>query len=589
MTAASLVTALAAATPRFSPADRAEKIRLLDRLARMSIRAPRVLHQLHEALCFLVAYPDDADVLRRAGEGLASFPARVDALGPAAQRLDDSGIAGTLLVYPFGLPMARWLARTSPSAADIVWARPAAESEIEETLSLLVLPIEGEAMSDEGGLGWRRWLRLAKGDRAASDLALLVELFDQAPLPPDARERLFDALALSIGWRPVGARSRTLARLPWPHPFFHGTRRPAFVRPDRRRFLREVTRPLTSLRPAPAALADTLIDAARAAMATRLRELFAFSHANADDVLVADPGRGLRIALIGLVPRARLPLHAYYAYLVLKNGVAVSYGAGWQIFGVLEAAANVFESFRRGESAFIVSQVLRAYRQAFGMRRIVIDPYQIGRDNPEALASGAFYFYRRLGFRSLDPGVERLARAEDERIRARPAYRSTRTVLRQLASSEIGLSLDGRAVEQGSGVTASRLGALVTRHVGRQFGGDRPAAVRRATRQVASALGVRDWARWSGDERQGFAQLAPVIALIPDLARWPAADRRRLAAAMRAKGGVSEARYVRRLDGISRLRRSLEMLVGMAGDPLGGGASPAPLTARRTKESTAAR
>ena len=290
---------------------------------------------------------------------------------------------------------------------------------------------------------------------------------------------------------------------------------------------------------------------------------------------MADPGRGLRIALIGIVPRERLPLHGYYAYLVLKNGVPVSYGAGWQIFGVLEAAVNVFESFRRGESAFIVSQVLRAYRQAFGMRRIVVDPYQIGRDNPEALASGAFYFYRRLGFRSLDPGVERLARAEDATIRARPGYRSPRAVLRQLASSEIGLSLGGRAVEQGSGLTASRLGALVTRHVARQFGGDRPAAVRRATRQVASALGVRDWARWSADERRGFAQLAPVIALIPDLARWPAADRRRLAAAMRAKGGASEARYVRRLDGIPRLRRSLEMLVGMAGDPVGGGASPA--------------
>ena len=324
-------------------------------------------------------------------------------------------------------------------------------------------------------------------------------------------------------------------------------------------------------------------------MATRLRELFAFSHANADDVLVADPGRGLRIALIGLVPRARLPLHGYYAYLALKNGVPVSYGAGWQVFGVLEAAANVFESFRRGESAFIVSQVLRAYRQAFGMRRIVIDPYQIGRDNPEALATGAFYFYRRLGFRSLDPGVERLARAEDAVIRARPAYRSTRTVLRQLASSEIGLSLDGRAVEPGSGVTASRLGALVTRHVARQFGGDRPAAVRRATRQVASALGVRDWARWSADERQGFAQLAPVIALIPDLARWPAAERHRLAAAMRAKGGPARPATCAGSTASRACGEAWRCSSASAGDPVGGGASPAPLTARRPKESTAAR
>jgi hypothetical protein len=43
------------------------------------------------------------------------------------------------------------------------------------------------------------------------------------------------------------------------------------------------------------------------------------------------------------------------------------------------------------------------------------------------------------------------------------------------------------------------------------------------------------------------------------------------------------------LDGIPRLRRSLEVLVGMAGDPVAGGESPGPLTARRPKESTAAR
>src|SRR5688572_13867966 len=236
MNAAPLVTALAKAAPRFSPADRLEKIRLLDRIARLRIRTPRVLYQLHEALCFLVAYPDDADVLRRASEGLASVPARVKALGPAVRRLEDSGIAGTLLDYPFGLSMARWLARPAPSTADILWANSTAESEIEETLALLVPPIEGEAMSDEGGLGWRRWLRLAKGDRVVSDLALLVELFDQAPLPPAARERLFDGMALSIGWRPDGPRSRTFARLAWRQPFFHGGARPALVRPDRRRF-----------------------------------------------------------------------------------------------------------------------------------------------------------------------------------------------------------------------------------------------------------------------------------------------------------------------------------------------------------------
>jgi hypothetical protein len=561
VTAAELIRPLAATAPRFTPSDRREKIRLLDQVARSTIRQPRALRELHEILCFLEAYPDDAEVLERATRALAAFTTRVTQLGPAARRLHDSGIAGTTLDYPFGLPMARWLSRRFPRGADVLWEKLGADSEIEETLSVLVAPAEDEALSDEGGLGWRQWLALAKGDRVISDLTALVELFDKASLPDEARERLFEGLALSIGWRLDGPASRTLARLPWPHPFFHGASRPALVRPDRRRFRREIASPLPSLRPAPRPLARALIDAARAAMATRLRELFAFSHANVDDVLVADPGRGLRIALIGITPRRRLPFHGYYAYLALKNGVPVSYGAAWQLFGVLEAAFNVFESFRRGESAFIVSQALRAYRQAFGVRSIVIDPYQIGHDNPEALESGAFYFYRHLGFEPRDPLVRRLARAEDDRIRARPTHRSPLPVLRRLASSELFLDLAGRAAAPKARLTASRLAARVTEDVARRFNGDRAAATREAVRQVSAALGARDSRRWPADERWGFALLAPAIALIPDLARWPTADRRRLLAAMRAKGGASEADYVRQLDRVTRLRRSFETLL----------------------------
>jgi hypothetical protein len=54
--------------------------------------------------------------------------------------------------------------------------------------------------------------------------------------------------------------------------------------------------------------------------------------------------------------------------------------------------------------------------------------------------------------------------------------------------------------------------------------------------------------------------MALVAALIPDLAVWSPAERRALVAVMRAKGGRSEMRYARRLDGHRRLRRSLEAL-----------------------------
>jgi hypothetical protein len=295
-------------------------------------------------------------------------------------------------------------------------------------------------------------------------------------------------------------------------------------------------------------------------MATRQRELFAFTNANPEDVLVADPGHGLRIVLIGILPKFRLAYEGYYAYFALKNGVPVGYGGGWQLFGTLEVGVNAFESFRRGESAFIVSQVFRAYHQALGMQTVLVDPYQIGHDNPEALRSGAFYFYHHLGFRPRAPAVRALADAEEAKITKDPSYRTSLPMLKRLARSEVYLTLSQREWEAESRVSASALAALVTDHVSRRFDGDRQAAARAGMDVVRRALGVST-ARWTSDERSAFERLSLLVALIPDLRRWPLSDRRRLADLMRAKGGPSEARYVRLLDGHRRLRESLAALV----------------------------
>ncbi len=553
-----LVESLAAVASRFSPEDRAAKVRLLDQLADRQIREMAALLRFHEAVCFLEAYPDDAEVLLRVERALLGFRARVERLGTAARAgLHDSGIAGTTLDYPFGFPMTRWLVSRFPKDVEIAWRKFRGAERLDEVLSLLVAHAEDDALS-EGGVGWRRWLRVAKGGRRLTDLQILLELLDSAALPEEARAWLFESLELPILWRlRDAAGARTLAKLPWPRPFFHrdGVRRGGFS------FLREVERPLPSVRRAPLTLAQTLIESARVAMATRLRELHAFSHANPHDVLVAEPGRGLRIALIGLLPRYRLPFEGYYAFYVLKNGVPVSYGAGWQLFDTLEFALNIFESFRQGESAFIVGQILRVFRQTLGMRAVVIDPYQIGRDNLEALQSGAFYFYHRLGFRPRDPAVLRLSEEELEKIAQDRSYRSPLPILKRLAEAEIYLALPGGSPEPEKRLRASQVAALVTRHIARDFAGDRRAAVRAARARVSRALGVSRASTWPPDERRAFERLSVAIALIPDLDRWPAAERRALVRVLRSKGGRSEVRYLRLLHGHRRLQRSLEALV----------------------------
>src|SRR5262249_42394145 len=142
-----LVDEFAACASRFGPSARREKLRLLARLASTPITSVPILGRLHEILCFVRAYPDDARVQGAAEHALRDFAARVRRLRPAARaRLHDSGIAETDLDYPFGLPMTRWLAARFPGDVTIAWPKFHGGVRLEEALCLLVTPTESEAL-----------------------------------------------------------------------------------------------------------------------------------------------------------------------------------------------------------------------------------------------------------------------------------------------------------------------------------------------------------------------------------------------------------------------------------------------------------
>jgi hypothetical protein len=67
----------------------------------------------------------------------------------------------------------------------------------------------------------------------------------------------------------------------------------------------------------------------------------------------------------------------------------------------------------------------------------VVDPYQVGLHNEEAIESGAFWFYRKLGFRPASKQVAHLPEREEAKLRADPAYRAAPRTLRRLAEGEM--------------------------------------------------------------------------------------------------------------------------------------------------------
>ncbi|MDH4062637.1 MAG: hypothetical protein OEU94_17645, partial [Aquincola sp.] len=90
------------------------RLSLLQSADRTRLATAGQVRRLHELLCFIRAYPDDARILAQAERMLGHFSARGDLRAHRAA-LADSGIAGTAIHYRFFHAQAQWLADRWPS------------------------------------------------------------------------------------------------------------------------------------------------------------------------------------------------------------------------------------------------------------------------------------------------------------------------------------------------------------------------------------------------------------------------------------------------------------------------------------------
>ena len=535
----------------FTPAATAAKQAALADLAGRTIRDAGVLLRLHEALAFLRAYPDSPEILETARGRLETITSPIRALlaSGRGRALEGVGLAGTALRCPLSYPAARWLTRRFPDTTEVDWDDADAVRGLDVLLPFLAGLAEEEVLV-EAGVPARAWLTAIKGNARGSDLRWLLDRLDPGP-GAAARRALYDVRELGIRWdlgETLASRTRAAVRVP--RVFFHRGPLVRWRGPLRRR----LGGPRALVRqPAPRETRE-LLDAARAAVLVRYREVHAFNFADPRDLVVAEAGRGVAIVWFGVRAPHRLPLRAHYGYLVLKNGVPVGYGDASLLCDWVEIAYNIFDTFRHGESAFIFARLLAFLHQAFGVRGVHLSPYQVGHENPEAIDSGAFWFYYKLGFRPKRRELRRLAVTERRQVADTPGYRSSPETLARLAEGGMFVALDGRAGAASRDFDVGRLSrraAAHAAHAGRRGGGRGIAA------HVARRLGSGGWRRWPRPERIAFERLAPVLALIPDLERWSPAERRALVRLARAKGGPREADYLRRMRAHPRLRASL--------------------------------
>ena len=560
MTPDALLDRLAGVMLRFEPGDSLHAQRLLVQLGRRRFPDAASLIRFHELLLFLRAYPHTPAMRLRSEELLASFHNRVARLRVAGEDLTAfvdprvSGIAGTAFSAIWSYDIARSLAARYPSQVEIDWEGYEGEEQLVSVVKSF-LPLFADGAYVVYPVPYLVWIRAAKRGNE-TDLAWLLRQFEHLSIDESEKANLFDSLKLWVSWKLGNSRAtRTKMRVRVNQIFYHDG--PLIMRSEIS-LAGELEDGLPlPLRRVSRAEAEKLVNLGRDMMTVRYRELHGFTYSDPQTVRRVAAGRGVEFVIWGLPRGRRLPLLGYHAVLILKNGVPIGYAESLALFERSEVGINLFYTFRDGESAWIYARLLRFLRQYLSVSVFSVEPYQLGSHNKEGIEAGAFWFYRKLGFRPVQPEVGRMVAREERKLAGHPGYRTPARILRQLAAGHL-LYEAPSAPHPGAwdNFRVPNIGLAVQRRLARHFNGHERKHRQALVTSVAHALGFKP-TDLSASELRVFSDLALVLATIPGLSRWSKEEMRTIRQIVRAKAGPDESRYVRLLQRHEKLREGL--------------------------------
>jgi hypothetical protein len=553
---------------RFGPGEAARVAKLLSRLAAARFSDTASLLRFHETLLFLRAFPHGPAVVRATEQILNKFHTRVEALRNAGVDIDDfdtyefSGIAGTRMEDTLSFDVARWLVHRMPREVEIAWENYEPGREL-GTTGPRFIPLLEDDSNVEADTPWRQWLEAASGKKN-NTAAWLTSRFEQLPLPPQQKAELYESLRVPLRWDLQNSRiTRTRNWKPVRSAFYHTE---SLIPRSNVSLAEELAKRPPKLTKLSRKQGNEVIELIREVMLVRYRELYGTTLGDPRSVVRVDlgtheAGRGVTIYLWNLPPDRRLPLRAYVAGLTLKNGVPINYIEAIGLCEWMEVGFNTFYTFRGGEAGWIYAQVLRCLCHRMGTTCVSVYPYQLGHDNEEAIQSGAFWFYRKLGFRPGRADLQKLAEQEEKKIAADKKYRTPARTLKRLAAGHVFYELPGSEVGAWDKFSTGNIGLQVNRRMARDFGGD---AIRmrehsrRALERIlfpkSSGLSTRSWTPL---EKSAFENFALVLSQVAELRAWTREEKEDLVRIIRAKAKPDEMLYLHLTQRHRRLRKAL--------------------------------
>ena len=553
------LSSLEAARYRFGLGDSARVLTLLRALEAARFPDAAGLIRFHEARMFLRAFPHSAVVLRAAERILNHFHKKVEALREAGADMEDfdplevSGIAGTAMEDTPSFDVARWLLRRMPGKVEIAWQNYEPGRELGNTGPRFMPLLEDDAYV-EADTPWRRWLETAAGRRKSATAAWLIEHFESLPLPDQQKAELYESLHVPLRWELGNSQvTRTRNWQPVRKVFYHDG---PLISRSQVSLADELARRPPSFTRLSLPEGERVADMIREVMLVRYRELYGTTLADPRSVVRAESGRGVSIYLWNLPPERRLPLRAYVAGFTLKNGVPINYIEAIGLCEWMEVGFNTFYTFRGGEAGWIYAQVLRCLCSWMGTTVVSVYPYQLGHDNDEAIESGAFWFYRKLGFRPGRAELRKLVEREEKKIAADSKYRTPARTLKRLAAGHVFYELPGSEVGSWDRFSTRNIGLRVNQRMARDFGGDAVRMREHSTRALERMLDISP-SKWAPLEKTAFDNFALVLTNVPELRKWTREEKEDLVQIIRAKTKKDEMLYLHLTQRHKRLRRAL--------------------------------
>lgn len=457
-----LITTLFKIRFHYDKASELSKLHILEELALTKALRPKQIKVYKDVLNAIMAYPGSNAVYAKSLTEQVRTNLLIRKNKSLQQKLDNSGLKYCNTYGSFSFELTDWLYTVMPGAIKVD-SIGADEDKIISTLYLVSGEVAAEILLEKH-ITWKNWLRQFQLSKNNDWFPALLMLFRNSDLNSKIKEELWCHLKLVFRVNTQENMVTGQEQLPFNSTVFYHKeinknpkQNEIFKIPVREIKLKKSER-------------EMLLRASRLTLLGMQRETDPVTYSNAELTKYYDAGKGVTIALFEMPATRRQPIDSYIGYMAFKNGLPIAYGGGWILFDTCRFGTNIFPSFRGGESAKIISQILHTYHSIFNIHRFSVDPYQIGKNNPDGIKSGAFWTYYKMGFKPEKEKYVQMAKAEFEQIVKNKMYRTSNKVLEQLSLSEPVLHIS--KTKHSFPFDAARLSIIYQKILKKNFQGD---------------------------------------------------------------------------------------------------------------------